>query len=403
LPSYRYPLQRQSAARSRPKDVKILVPPDEKVKTSSGTWLMHKKTSGRIAELDLLRFLAAISVVVYHFVNPSVFGTAARHVAELGFLGVQLFFLISGFVILWTAMNKSPLAFVVSRISRLYPSFWICVLITASLWSIAGGPVTPQLVLANLTMIPHALGQPMIDSVYWTLLVEIKFYVLVFLLIVAGQLQRIQWWLGAWLALSVAAASASAPHWMQYAALGSYSTYFIAGCYLYLIRTSDRLTLLLIPLGICFLLGVHNAMSVQESFTHDASLRAQFWVASIVVIEYLALLLVAMRRLHLPPSSTWYWLGAMTYPLYLLHNRAGGIVLRWLPSNQSSAALLHTVVIGIALAIALLLAATVEYRICPALSRWLTDFAARLRRLPTQSTANPAAAKLLQENTRLDL
>src|SRR5688572_29637953 len=85
----------------------------------------------RIAELDLLRFLAAAAVVLFHATDWPTQTNLLRAAATFGFMGVPLFFMISGFVILMTAQNRSGLQFVNSRIARLYPSFWICVLLSA--------------------------------------------------------------------------------------------------------------------------------------------------------------------------------------------------------------------------------------------------------------------------------
>ena len=110
----------------------------------------------RIAELDLLRFFAALSVVVYHLVTLPEPTTPTGHMikwsARFGWMGVPLFFMISGFVILWTAQAKDGYAFVVSRISRLYPSFWVAVLLTSL---VVWGSFSPMTVVANLTMIPQ--------------------------------------------------------------------------------------------------------------------------------------------------------------------------------------------------------------------------------------------------------
>src|SRR5262249_17939386 len=91
--------------------------------------------SKRYYELDLLRFVAAFSVLLFHYTFR---GTAALdHVSDLsypwlapvtkdGYLGVDLFFLISGFVILMSASSGSKRQFGVSRIVRLYPAYWVC-------------------------------------------------------------------------------------------------------------------------------------------------------------------------------------------------------------------------------------------------------------------------------------
>src|SRR5579859_2983882 len=110
------------------------------------------KGKSRIAELDLLRFIAALSVVLYHYGHPVDLGSLAQ-VTEFGFLVVPLFFMISGFVILWTATKKNAVEFVASRLSRLYPTFWVCVLLTAATLYATDQRVTAAQVLANLTMV----------------------------------------------------------------------------------------------------------------------------------------------------------------------------------------------------------------------------------------------------------
>lgn len=92
----------------------------------------------RIPELDLLRFLAAIAVVFFHYAFRGYAGDdlttmhypALEPVAQYGFLGVHLFFMISGFVILMTAGDGSVKRFIASRASRLLPAFWVCCTIT---------------------------------------------------------------------------------------------------------------------------------------------------------------------------------------------------------------------------------------------------------------------------------
>ena len=82
----------------------------------------------RIPELDLLRFVAAVSVVLFHATHwPSSQSNLLAQIAVYGAFGVPLFFMISGFVILMTAQNRGGIEFINSRIARLYPSFWIAV------------------------------------------------------------------------------------------------------------------------------------------------------------------------------------------------------------------------------------------------------------------------------------
>src|SRR3954467_13086305 len=106
----------------------------------------------RIPELDLLRFTAAAGVVLFHATDWPAHATALTHASTFGFMGVPLFFMISGFVILMTAQNRSGIEFVNSRIARLYPSYWICVLLSAaSLALLAHWPPSLAVIAANLT------------------------------------------------------------------------------------------------------------------------------------------------------------------------------------------------------------------------------------------------------------
>jgi len=95
----------------------------------------------RVYELDLLRFMAAFSVVMFHYSFRGAAGKPGNTfttfnyaplagAARYGYLGVNLFFLISGFVILMSANGSSPRRFFISRFVRLYPAYWVCCSIT---------------------------------------------------------------------------------------------------------------------------------------------------------------------------------------------------------------------------------------------------------------------------------
>src|SRR5436190_9331039 len=104
------------------------------------------------------------------------------HISKYGYLGVDVFFILSGFVILLTAYEKDAIGFTIARIVRLYPAYWICVTLTTVAVLLAGNihrHLTPAQYLANLTMAHSYFGVEDISGVYWTLAVELKFYFLI--------------------------------------------------------------------------------------------------------------------------------------------------------------------------------------------------------------------------------
>lgn len=101
----------------------------------------------RLELLDYGRFFAAISVVLFHYTFNGIANgkiTSISHtpwlvgVTKYGYLGVEFFFMISGFVIFFSARKKSASNFMVNRATRLYPAYWFAVLFT-SLFAVQWG------------------------------------------------------------------------------------------------------------------------------------------------------------------------------------------------------------------------------------------------------------------------
>lgn len=137
--------------------------------------------------------MAALAVVLFHF-------TINRNASDLGWqfsygvTGVDIFFMISGFVIFLTIDTKTShwKYFVRSRFSRLYPTYWACVLLTATFILIyEPGSFKLSNVFANLTMFPIYFGIENLDGSYWTLLVELIFYIWILMVFLSGRLQNI--------------------------------------------------------------------------------------------------------------------------------------------------------------------------------------------------------------------
>ncbi|MGQ9427571.1 acyltransferase family protein [Gilvimarinus sp. F26214L] len=261
----------------------------------------------RISELDLFRFLAASAVMFYHLYD-----------FHYGYLGVNFFFMLSGFVILWTAERSDWIEFCISRFSRLYPTFWVCMSITVFyVWFTSAEIPSLYEFMANATMAAGYLGADYIDGVYWTLQVELKFYLLIFTLLVARQIPRIELWLWVWLA-----AGTLGEFFRPVASLTlhPYHSYFIGGCALFLIWSrgldAKRLALLLL----CGAASAYHARFQVAQFVTGVD---QSWIPPVVVLLLFALLFTLAMKWIRFAHPYWVTLGAASYPLYLLHNSIG--------------------------------------------------------------------------------
>ena len=163
--------------------------------------MRQRPSRERFLELDALRGVAAMSVLFFHYTTRyhELFGHTDRVYCSfpLGSCGVNLFFMISGFVILMTLDRcKRPLDFVFARFSRLYPVYWVAVIFTFAVVSICGLPgreYSLATLVANLTMFHGLFRFADVDSVYWTLVCELCFYGLIWGIFTLGlrrQLER---------------------------------------------------------------------------------------------------------------------------------------------------------------------------------------------------------------------
>jgi peptidoglycan/LPS O-acetylase OafA/YrhL len=146
----------------------------------------------RYDRVQVLRFFAALGVVLYH---SNVYLQTKRPDAGLfvrffdhhfGW-GVELFFVISGFVIAHTIERMSVAEFARRRFLRIYPTFWTAVaLVLGAKWLLWGGGGPPMGdLLRALTLLPFGpISYPL--AVEWSLVYEIFFYVLVCLAALGG-------------------------------------------------------------------------------------------------------------------------------------------------------------------------------------------------------------------------
>jgi peptidoglycan/LPS O-acetylase OafA/YrhL len=127
--------------------------------------------SGRIANIDVARGIAALLVLLQHSIEQS--GLHAPWAVNLGQTGVASFFLVSGFVIpIGLEKSGSLRRFAANRMLRILPLYYACLVA----WLVLGRSVTPADLYANVLLAQDWVAAPNVVGVSWTLSVEMVWY-----------------------------------------------------------------------------------------------------------------------------------------------------------------------------------------------------------------------------------
>lgn len=332
--------------------------------------MANSVSSGRLALIDAARGIAAMLVVLYHYTYrlQELYPTESLAFSfSVGHVGVHVFFVISGCVILMTlekirASGGGVREFVLARFWRLYPVFWGAVLITlasVSLLGLPGREVGAQDAVANFTMIPRLLGYEYVDGVYWSLEVELIYYawmaVLYFLL--PDRILPVA--LACWVLIStivlVFAECSSVLKVARILLIADWIPYFVLGMAIYLHRAGRIGHLWLLAAISCFLAKLAISLDYVEAAVVGSCVWL-IWAAT-----------APERKGNVPKGLGFLlWLGAISYPLYLVHQNIGYALINQL----KSVGVARGAATVIALAIVLVLSALITYGIEKPIMRW---------------------------------
>ncbi|MDX1694003.1 MAG: acyltransferase [Ketobacteraceae bacterium] len=313
----------------------------------------------RIYELDALRGIAALAVVIYHFTTRySVlygFDEDPLFSLPLGHYGVQLFFVVSGFVIFLSLNNcKHPADFIVSRFARLYPVYWAAVIITFSTvtwFGLEGRERTVIEALINLTMLQGFFDVPDVEGVYWTLKWELTFYFWA-LMIFMFNLQKYAihacalLLLSQWGTVLMETYFYGVPRLVRLVFLNTYGNLFVAGVLFYLLMFGQPRPIIHILIGVS--LFNQYLMHGLESFFVTVGIFTLFYLFVYEKIQFLA-----QKPLIL--------LGTISYSLYLIHEYVGWILMRELMAAGVSSTVAVLCAIGMALTLAYFMTFKIEH------------------------------------------
>ena len=289
--------------------------------------------------LGAVRFFAAFWVMNFHYLFEQ---TGNLEWYRYGNLGVQLFFIISGFVIVLSLKGKTLKEFATNRFLRLFPLFWILCTATYLITLVIPNTSTVSFIeyLRSMTMFGDVfvgiVGYTrLIDPSYWTLTVELIFYIGIGIFVYFFSDKKIRYFLGFWLVLSATSFVLKIDHnFYVKLLLVRHASYFAFGGALALIATKQAKNLFernfdwaLLFISATFATYIHPR-ALEPYYTVNPLDTNIINVLHILFFIVVPLLVYLSTRVKNPRVIyTLSVLGGITYPLYLLHQKIGNAIM----------------------------------------------------------------------------
>jgi peptidoglycan/LPS O-acetylase OafA/YrhL len=339
---------------------------------------------GFFESIALIRAVAALLVVYDHFCGiwPERNGIAFAPAQAIerwvlsplalmqlgGAMAVALFFMVSGFIIVYVGVRESPRAFAIRRTLRIFPPLWVSIALLLMCYvpalalsdapGLRGYQINEVLahanpwpyVLAAATLVNYVIGTPAVNGVAWTLIIEMLFYLCVLALLPLLRTRPRAAMIAAFAALALLQAAAKTNGFVFLVAVnGVYVSFLFLGTLVYL-RWAGRI-------GNVFFVAATAAFWALFLFGVDRYVAQPPWTVAGYGVSYafawllfVALLLVD-KHVRLDPVTAFF--SRISYSLYLNHGGLGLLALTLLvPRIGYPAALVLTFAMAVAVSAA---------------------------------------------------
>jgi len=355
-----------------------------------------KSPSKRIDLLDAYRTIAIAWVGLFHYAwfwssagdgtNLLPYDNALSWIplSSVGHLGVTLFFLISGYVIALTLQTTATFKdFAIKRFARLWPPLLICGAITfAVVWSFGPPELRVSLpeALISMTLIPPqhvaritgAEGWGWLDGAYWSLWVEVRFYVVIGLAFYIFRKRWLEAWLAfeaaGWLAsLAYVATGNGALDLLDGMLFGEFAPYFTIG--VLALRKMRGQTEKIDIFALVFALA--HAVYAMGFGAAGHALTPALMIGYAIVLGLFAIFVFRPKTLSWLEQKPLLSIGRASYSFYLLHQVVGISLLTLVAAHFGAAASLYALPFIIALL--LFVSNQIFHRVEQPTNRWIVN------------------------------
>lgn len=287
----------------------------------------------RIKYLDGLRGIAILLVILYHALGVEGYENAFHYnhkynefpLFKYGFLGVELFFLISGFVILMTLeKSKNFINFIYKRWIRLFPAMFIATILSYTTVSIFyerpfGHPniysIIPGLIFIDPILLGKLFNYEFIKLVgsFWSLYVEMMFYIifgLSFFLFKRNKALIILFSLYIYAVIGLY-------YPLKFSNLFVYYGWFTSGCLAYLYITGKNKKYLLLSI-ITFFISLYFTY-ILYSNTEQIFPIMEYSIFGILITFLFFIPIIFEKSRSFIGNRLFLFIGFISYPLYLIH------------------------------------------------------------------------------------